>query len=1078
MATDSSDTRPDPPDSEADRPLEDALRRLDAFAARLDDDGPAGAPFAEAGPYRLLYELGRGGQGAVYAAEDLRLRRRVAVKVLTGLGTLDDAAAARFRREAEVLSRLDHPGLCAVYDAGVENGAPYLVLRLVEGETLAAKIARAKSRGAASGAPSCADVVGAEGAAPPDARTAVAAAVACVARAARALHSAHEKGVVHRDVKPGNLMVGPDGAPTVLDFGLARDLEADAPAVTRTGDVVGTPAYLAPEQLDPHGRADRRTDVWALGVTLYEALTTRRPFDAPTAAAVADAVRRFDPDDPRRLNPAVTKDLAVVVVAALSKEPARRYATALAFAEDLERVARGEPPLARPLGPFGRARRFAARRPAAAALLFSAVVALPALSALGALYWAGRPAVEEAGRRARADAAERLLEASVAALAYDEPAALARLREAAAADPASLETAAALALAEVAFGDAAAATRALDARPEIERALPAAAIVRRIAAAPASRRFTASAEGFDDGAASAFELFLAGFADLRAATAEGENAAGPRAARRFRAAVLRSPHARRLYHFAWCEAVFYADDRAQAREAADAVLAAYPREPLAKIFASKALTTWDTDRALALAEEAEAGGVERFVARSQRAYAQLFGDRFADALATTTDLLDAFGGGLPRACALHALAASHLGRCAEVRRATNLLRTAGRMDPPTEWIALEADARCRAMTGDVAGAVEIARRLAATAGDVRRLNSAVDVLKSAGLSEEAVGLARRMVERSGGSALAEYALSDALSYADDNEAALEPARRAARAAPQFAFIQAHLAYVAASTDRLDEAVAAARAAEAGVRFADVSWAMIGFAYLKAGLVPEARAALVRAAASPSPEWRSCCELSLCLAIVGEHDLAAAAAERGASLSPDRGTAFLQAVRCLRDAGRRTEARRRFLEAWARPEPDPRRSANFAALWGELEGDAAAESRPVAASRPAALTPAAGPVGARFLARDAVAAGRPAEALALLAPFAASEAWPDGFEAALATERARRAAGDLAGAATDFARAARLLGAAFEDERAGPAFVRAVVRSFALDAELAARRAEPAYAAAWAAFDALAAEAGR
>jgi serine/threonine protein kinase/formylglycine-generating enzyme required for sulfatase activity len=324
-------------------------------------DAPASDATSGVGPFRFLRELGRGGQATVYLAHDLRFDRRVAVKVLDGAGPRFEAAARRLKREAEIVGKLNHPALCAVFDAGFERGRGFVAMRHVEGETWQRRIAQRRER---SGLPD---------------KDEVRVATEFVAATARALHAAHEAGVVHRDVKPGNLMIAPDGAPVVLDFGLAHDAAADGAPLTATGEVFGTPGYMAPEQVrGADGRPDRRIDVFALGASLYEAVTLKRAFDGPTRDAVLSAVVNDDPPDARRINPAVGADLAVVIETALAKEPRRRYATAAAFADDLGRVLRREPVLARPLGVVGRAALWARRRPAVASLLAVIVFGLAA----------------------------------------------------------------------------------------------------------------------------------------------------------------------------------------------------------------------------------------------------------------------------------------------------------------------------------------------------------------------------------------------------------------------------------------------------------------------------------------------------------------------------------------------------------------------------------------------------------------------------------------------------------------------------------------------------------------------------
>jgi serine/threonine protein kinase len=324
-----------------------------------------GAPKIRLGAYVVERELGRGGQGAVYLARDERLGRRVALKVLGPSFAATPDALRRFEAEARTLASLDHPGLCAVYEAAEADGVRFIAMRYVEGRPLHEDVAERRAKG---------------GGAPPKGAE-LARRLRFIEVTAFAFHAAHEAGVVHRDLKPGNVVVDADGAPVVLDFGLARALDQDdEESRTATGTVLGTPAYMAPEQARGDVRAiDRRTDVYALGVVLYELLADARPFDGSTAAELLAAVLNRPTPDPRKRNPAVTQDLAVVVAAATAKAANDRYPTALAFADDVRRARRFEPVVARPVSLVGRAWRWTRRRPGAAALSL-AMLALIATS--------------------------------------------------------------------------------------------------------------------------------------------------------------------------------------------------------------------------------------------------------------------------------------------------------------------------------------------------------------------------------------------------------------------------------------------------------------------------------------------------------------------------------------------------------------------------------------------------------------------------------------------------------------------------------------------------------------------------
>jgi formylglycine-generating enzyme required for sulfatase activity len=331
------------------------------------------------GPYRIGRELGRGGQGTVYEAIDTRLGRKVALKVLKPSLAGTAVTVARFEQEARLLARLDHPSIAGIHDAGSLHGLPFIAMRHVEGTTLAKEIS---GRGAS-----------------PVGRRAIARYCALIETVARALHVAHEAGVVHRDVKPGNLMITPGGDPVILDFGLARLRDAGGPSMTATGDVLGTPAFMAPEQMAGDvRRIDRRADVFGLAATLHEAITRGVAHPGAPAAVRAPA---------RRLNPAVSRDLDAVLRVGLDPDPDRRYGSAASFADDLARVRLGMPVDVRPPGALRRFVLWCRRAPAAAALLVvppvSLAIALVAFALKNAEVQAA--AVTFAEKKAEADAA-------------------------------------------------------------------------------------------------------------------------------------------------------------------------------------------------------------------------------------------------------------------------------------------------------------------------------------------------------------------------------------------------------------------------------------------------------------------------------------------------------------------------------------------------------------------------------------------------------------------------------------------------------------------------------------------------
>ncbi len=353
------------------------------------------------GPYRLVRELGRGGQAIVWLADDSRIGRQIAVKVMPNVGPGAADALRRFRREAEVASRLAHPCICPVFDADLDGGTPYIAMRYVPGETLARRLdVQREKRG------------------PPPDREELRVIVALFEKTARALHAAHEVGIVHRDVKPANLMITPEGEPVILDFGLAREDDGPTNALSLSGELSGTPAYMSPEQMTGRSRPDRRTDVWSLGIALYEAATLLHPFSSVTREGLFQAILSDDAPNPRRVNPAIDRDLFTILETATAKDRDRRYQTALDMAEDLRRWNANEPIRARPVSAFERVVLWVQRKPALAAS--SLAIALLLAAAGGLLVYglvaSGRARTESQLRsiaeteRKRADEARGLLE--------------------------------------------------------------------------------------------------------------------------------------------------------------------------------------------------------------------------------------------------------------------------------------------------------------------------------------------------------------------------------------------------------------------------------------------------------------------------------------------------------------------------------------------------------------------------------------------------------------------------------------------------------------------------------------------
>jgi serine/threonine-protein kinase len=387
--------------------LPEAVTRLaDALLVAPERAGPAGLPFVAG--YELRGLLGRGGMGLVYQARHVPSGRTVALKMLLGGAHAELAELARFRAEAEAVTRLRHPNIVQLFEVGSQDGWAYFALEYLPGGSLARHLAGTPQPAGAS--------------------------ARLVQTLAHAMQFAHEHGIVHRDLKPGNILLAsggrepPEGGvsggsrpplagcvPKITDFGLAKRLDVEPAAIasdgrTRTGQLLGTPSYMAPEQT--WGRpADvgPAADVYALGAILYECLTGRPPFRAPTPVDTLLQIRSTEPVPPRRLVPSVPRDLETICLTCLQKDPRRRYASARALAEDLGRFLTGAPVEARRAGPRERVVRWARRRPAWAALTGVCTAALVSLVALGVWHYAALHGYNAELRAERANA-DRLRE--------------------------------------------------------------------------------------------------------------------------------------------------------------------------------------------------------------------------------------------------------------------------------------------------------------------------------------------------------------------------------------------------------------------------------------------------------------------------------------------------------------------------------------------------------------------------------------------------------------------------------------------------------------------------------------------
>lgn len=552
------------------------------------------------GEFRLLREIGRGGMGVVHEAVQESLGRRVALKLLPPLSALSPTALARFQAEAELIARLDHPGIVRILARGATDGTHWLAMELVTGDSLDRLIERERS---ARQAPTTATGSGGDGGW-------VRFVVEITVQVADALDHGHRVGVVHRDVKPANILIRRDGTAVLTDFGLARDLAA--PALTRTGAVAGTPFYMSPEQARDGRMVTGRSDVFSLGATLYEALTLTLPFPGEASDQVIRRILTSEPPAPDRVDTRLDGDLAAVVLRALDKDLGRRYPTAAAFADDLRAYLAGRPITARRATTRERVRRWARREPVKAALVAVLALAVPMVTGLLGYLLAAAPVIREGSTKLRSDRFEELLAVGLPLVVEHEDALLPRVRreggrwealfrEALALQPDSAEAITGMTLGLWNADRLAEAVALLDA--QADRSPSMTRVVRRL------RWHLTGAAGSQPPPADVAELFVEAVITMRLAE-RGRPELFADALNLFHRLVERSPRARLAYHAQWAHVAGHVGDRTEIARAAQALEELWPTSANAWFWIGFAWLHLDARQAAAALRRARALGAD------------------------------------------------------------------------------------------------------------------------------------------------------------------------------------------------------------------------------------------------------------------------------------------------------------------------------------------------------------------------------------------------------------------------------------------------------------------------------------
>jgi tetratricopeptide (TPR) repeat protein/predicted Ser/Thr protein kinase len=867
---------------------------IERAIAAADDNG------RELGDFRLIRELGRGGMGVVYLARQRSLDREVAVKVLPHHLTLDATTIARFRREAALAARLEHPNIVAIHAVGCDGDTHFFAMERIDGAPL-----------------DCLDPVTGQP------RT-IRSCVELCAKVCEALAHAHAAGVLHRDVKPANILVRRDGTPVLTDFGLARDV--DQPGLTRTGTFAGTAYYASPEQIAGAAAVDARTDVWSLGATLYELLTGKLPFTGASTAEVVDNIRRAEPTDPLRLVPDLAPDLAAIVLKALEKNPARRYTTATEFGADLHAFLEFRPVSARRASTILRLSRWVRREPLRAALAAVLAVGVPALALVAGILIANRTAIQVGTREIRRQEQEqRLAQLTMYLEAGEYDDALRQADLAIAERPDDIETHTMRALVQVnssrgdPLGELEAAITARGLRYGDRARVHILMAMNRVAEA------TALAAGLP-AATSAEELFLDGCT----ATIRGQNqlidvAEWRKVRATFLRAMLVSPSPRLHYYLRWANAVGWCNEPDSIAQCNEVLLALWPDSPAALLYVAFSLRRSDPLQAAAmyrrvldagyehpriwstmsecLANAKDEAGARRAREAAIAAYERREREgrmsepeelnlviqltvvgRSADALARVRQFVarrPTNGRALRLLGWLLTETRDWAGAIAALERAVEL--------DPRDADALQRLGNAHMLAGDAQRALDAVRRLAALQpNNPLAHRSYGQALLAAADHAGAVVALRRALELAPKMALLHDNLGSALLLAGDRAAAMAAFARALELEPDLAAARLHLAECQIENGDAKAAIASLRAGiDAGSREASL-WECLGRAALRTGDREQGRAALgeaVRCAVATSAAFEFLRGIGQRARELGDRELERAALRRALELGP-------------------------------------------------------------------------------------------------------------------------------------------------------------------------------------------------